>query len=246
MVDWDDTIIDTFDAMYHAINDTVRRINSRRTDTDPIQPITPEQWEGIMGTNDETLFNTLFGKEGWTQHDLQHYWDTIDEGELVYMNGAEKILSTLQSLKHHGIDIAVVSNKNGHVLRREIAALGIGECFSTVVGRGDCGNDADTNTPVTKPSPKVLDTVLASDAIRSRPQNQRNDIWMIGDSASDLMFADNIGARFLGVGNKISEEQRDTYMKHGDTVFANLDIMARTLERVERALIQGSSSEMYR
>jgi phosphoglycolate phosphatase len=86
----------------------------------------------------------------------------------------------LRDLARSGIWLAVVSNKTGKYLRREVAHLGWEGHFARVVG----ATDASADKPATAPVDLALE---GSDLTRGR------DVWFVGDAAIDLECARNSG-----------------------------------------------------
>jgi phosphoglycolate phosphatase len=89
------------------------------------------------------------------------------------MPGAEALLDVLAE---QGIPLAVVSNKKGDLLRREIAHLGWAGRFRAVVG----GQDAAADKP--DPAPVYL-AVAQANLVSVR------DVWLVGDTDTDMHTA---------------------------------------------------------
>lgn len=98
--------------------------------------------------------------------------------------GAEEILLLL---KQHNVYMAIVSNKSGDNLRKEVNHLNWGQYFEEVVG----ANDTSYNKPNREPLIKALSGHLG---------DWGKDIWFIGDSPIDMACAKEIRATALYVG----------------------------------------------
>jgi phosphoglycolate phosphatase len=83
---------------------------------------------------------------------------------------------------------AVVSNKQGPLLRAEVAHLGWERHFGAVVGAGDAARD--------KPDPAPLRMALERIGI---PASQH--VWYVGDTALDMQAARAAGCRAVLVGH---------------------------------------------
>jgi phosphoglycolate phosphatase len=84
--------------------------------------------------------------------------------------------------------IAVVSNKQGPILRREAEHLGWAGRFRALLGAGDCAAD--------KPDPAPMRAALASVGAASGP-----DVWYIGDTRLDMEAARRAGVSAVLLGD---------------------------------------------
>lgn len=84
--------------------------------------------------------------------------------------------------------IAVVSNKQGPILRREAEHLGWAGRFRALLGAGDCAAD--------KPDPAPMRAALASVGAASGP-----DVWYIGDTHLDMEAARRAGVSAVLLGD---------------------------------------------
>jgi len=84
--------------------------------------------------------------------------------------------------------IAVVSNKQGPILRREAEHLGWTRRFRALLGAGDCAAD--------KPDPAPMRAALASVGAASGP-----DVWYIGDTHLDMEAARRAGVSAVLLGD---------------------------------------------
>ncbi|QXK91737.1 HAD-IA family hydrolase [Neoehrlichia mikurensis] len=90
----------------------------------------------------------------------------------------ENVLEMLELLHQKSISMAIVSNKNGYYLRRDVYDLNLTKYFKSIIGAND--------TPENKPSPKPI---LAALEILNLPPTKK--IFVIGDSISDVESAKN-------------------------------------------------------
>lgn len=88
--------------------------------------------------------------------------------------------------------IAVVSNKQGPILRREAEHLGWTRRFRALLGAGDCAAD--------KPDPAPMLAALASVGAASGP-----DVWYIGDTHLDMEAARRAGVSAVLLGDAVHD-----------------------------------------
>ena len=79
------------------------------------------------------------------KHVFAREFERVHLTELTPMPGAGALLARLAA---SGRPLAIVSNKYGHLVRSEVAALGWQQYFSSVIGADEAGRD--------KPAPDVL------------------------------------------------------------------------------------------
>lgn len=109
-------------------------------------------------------YRAIYAKHG-------HDWTTLYPG----------VAELLQSAQSRKIALAVVSNKGEPALRASLKALGIGDCFTLVVGE-----QANLRP---KPAPDIFNhcIVPAFASIHS------SEILFVGDTPADLAFANSVG-----------------------------------------------------
>ena len=164
LFDWDNTLIDGWAAIAVALNAVFARHGMPRWSA-------AEAQANVRGSMRDT-FPAMFGA-AW-QDDAALFYATLADRHLDYLrplNGAAELLAACQT-----VPLAVVSNKSGPILRREVAHLGWGPAFGAVVGAGDASAD--------KPHPAPLK--LALDRLRVEPGPK---VWFVGDTALDMQAA---------------------------------------------------------
>jgi phosphoglycolate phosphatase len=86
----------------------------------------------------------------------------------------------LRTLAEREIYLAVVSNKTGELLRREVAQLGWSGFFGRIVGAGDAPSDKPASDPVHL-------------ALQPSGVPPGDEVWFVGDTAIDMECARNSG-----------------------------------------------------
>lgn len=179
LFDWDDTLVDTWDAITHALNavhahfgmETVDVPEAKRRATRSLRDSFPE----MFGADWEQARDIFLGD--FAAHHI---------AGLGVKPGAEALLGTLAGA---GVPMAVVSNKNGPYLRAEAEHLGWTGRFVRIVGAGDAEAD--------KPHPAVVAMALDGLEIASR-----KTVWLVGDTDVDMACAEAAGCTGVMVGGE--------------------------------------------
>ena len=171
--DWDNTLVESWDAIHHALVVTFRAMGH--------EPWSLDETKARVRRSLRDAFPSLFGAR-WEEA-RQLYLDTFTATHLERIAPAEGAAALLGGLINDGHRLAVVSNKTGPVLRREAAHLGWTGFFTHLVGAGDAAAD--------KPDAAPIRMALEGSGI------DPNNAWYIGDTALDMECAANAGC--LGV-----------------------------------------------
>ena len=168
--DWDNTLVDTwpvittcynatfshFDMPHWSESETRQRAHKSLRDAFPI--LFGERWEEARAV----FFRTF---------------DAVHLERLRPTPGADALLSALAA---RGLYLAIVSNKTGTALRKEVAHLGWQHFFTRVVGAMDAERDKPAADPV------ML-------ALQPAQIAAGEDVWFVGDTRIDLECAHNTG-----------------------------------------------------
>lgn len=170
ILDWDNTLIDSWLAIQDAQNHTFASFGMEPWSLQEIR-------ERVRGSMRDT-YPQLFG-ERWRE-----------AGDIFYRRFAEKHLETLsplpgaeqmlEGLYADGFYLAVVSNKKGDYLREEAIRLGWDRWFGRIVGAFDARND--------KPAIDPVESALQGSGISAG-----HDVWFAGDADIDLECATKAG-----------------------------------------------------
>ncbi|MET0155665.1 MAG: HAD family hydrolase [Rickettsiales bacterium] len=164
--DWDNTLVDSWNNIHRALAETFVHMGRA--------PWTLEETKKNVHRALEDSFPPLFG-EKWREAG-KYYRSTFERihlDGLASLPGAE---GTLAYLRERGVYCAVVSNKRGENLRRESGHLGWNAHFSGVFGALD--------VPAAKPAPDLVTKALENSGISAG-----KDVWLVGDSLSDMRCA---------------------------------------------------------
>jgi phosphoglycolate phosphatase len=176
LFDWDNTLVDGWAAIQAGLNAAFRGFGLPEWDR-----------ETVLARTRRSLresFPELFGA-GWERARDLFYAEVraTHLGVLAPMPGASAMLDRLEALP-----LGVVSNKQGPLLRAEVAHLGWGRRFGTLVGAGDAAAD--------KPDAAPLRMALAALGQSAGP-----DAWYVGDTALDMEAARAAGCVPVLLGN---------------------------------------------
>lgn len=168
--DWDNTLANTWPIIYRALYDTFAEYGK--------EPWTLEETKHRVHRSMRDAFPGIFGEDweeagkAYQKHYKKHQFDTLEAlphaGEL------------LDFLKPQDIYMAIVSNKRGENLRREVSHLAWDHYFQKIVGADDAESDKPSVAPITL-------ALQGSNIPLSR------DVWLVGDTITDMECAHNSG-----------------------------------------------------
>lgn len=166
--DWDNTLVDTFGAIFAAQNDT--RVHYG------MKPWTIEESKKAMNTSGRNLLKDVFGADEAVRarsYFLESY--AKHAAELTLKEGAKDILAFT---KAKGFINVLASNKAGPILRNEADTLGMTSYFARIIGAEDTFND--------KPSKDFTDVAIDGFMF--------DQLMSIGDGRADIQMAHNYEA----------------------------------------------------
>lgn len=186
LFDWDNTLVDTWRVCYDSFNTALKAVGQETVTveqfwTNPHHSVRDS--EGLFGEHREK------GEKIFYDEVLKRHLT-----ELVPLEGAQALLSNLGK---RDLYVGVVSNKNGDVLRKEVAHLGWLDHFSHVVGSYDVEQD--------KPSPLPVFEALKPGFLHP----SEHDVWFVGDSIVDVQCARAAGCTPLVVGEGAAALEED-------------------------------------
>ncbi len=187
LFDWDNTLVNSWPVIHAALHHTFVTLGH--------EPWTMEQTRARVKKSMRDSFPELFGKEGWEQaaNLYQQHYRTHHLENLQPLPQAEEVLHYLK--QQQPLYMAVVSNKKGDTLRKEVNHMGWEGYFQRLVGADDAQRD--------KPHPDPVHLALAESGIEPGA-----DVWFVGDSAIDLECAEVTGCTPLLFGEHAVAEER--------------------------------------
>jgi phosphoglycolate phosphatase len=176
LFDWDNTLVDGWEAIHAALNATFRAFAM------------PE-WSRaeVLARVRRSLresFPQMFGAEWTAARDIFHA--EISRRHLDVLRPLPGSLAALDAAAP--IPLAIVSNKQGPILRAEARHLGWTPRFAALIGAGDAAAD--------KPDPAPMRAALAALRHEASPR-----VWYVGDTALDMQAARAAGLRAVLLGD---------------------------------------------
>lgn len=186
LFDWDNTLVDTWQTCYDALNVARAHVG--------LPSLTPQDYWNQPHLSMRDSGHHLFGDahaEG-----IRIFYESIAQNHLANITVHEGAESLLHHLKKRDIYLGVVSNKEGDVLRKEVAHLGWKSHFHQVIGSKDTEADKPSHVPV-----------LA--ALKPSLISPSKDVWFVGDSIVDVQCARAAGCLPFVVGDGGAAEEED-------------------------------------
>lgn len=203
LFDWHATLVDTLDAMYHAVDDMLpemAQLGLLERLVKPGQSRSPEDARLVEYVQSFSrlhpkiradrkisrtdIFEVLFGADEdakrkahriFNEHYRKHY------GEVEPFE--PKVRAMLEGLRRLPLKVGVITNRDREFFEHELAAVegsGWVELFDTAV----CGDD----TPLRKPHPDQLLKAAEDLGVSAGPS-----CWYVGDSTTDIHAAKRAG-----------------------------------------------------
>ena len=208
LFDWDNTLVDGWVAIAAALNAVFQH--------HAMPHWSPAEAQANVRGSMRDSFPAMFGA-GWEQ-DAALFYATLRETHLAHlhpMRGAARLIQVAAARA----PCAVVSNKSGTLLRREVGHLGWGMSFGAVIGAGDAAAD--------KPDAAPLLLALRQLGALAAPS-----VWFIGDTALDMCAARAAGCRAVLIGEAAHDGGRAAAAP--DAWFRDADQLADELQCLER------------
>jgi phosphoglycolate phosphatase len=178
--DWDSTLVDNWKAIHDSLNATLNEMGQT--------PWTEEETRNGANESARDAFPRLFGKD--YERALNFFYSSFERfhlDKIIVLEGAKNLL---ESLAKYNIFIAIVSNKNGSYLRKEVSKLGWSNYFKNIVGATDASEDKPSVEPVKM-------------ALKGANINQTSKIWFVGDSVLDMKCAISSGCVPILIGGQL-------------------------------------------
>jgi len=194
--DWDNTLVDTWPLIQKAINVTLEKYSK------PIWTI--EKVRDNIHKSMRDYFPEIF-KDNWQEAGeiYRNAYNAINIEQIQLLPSALELIKTIKDAE---ILQFLVSNKIGTTLRKEVKKLQIEQYFFSAIGALDADFD--------KPHKSAIDLALMLSDI----DLQKDCIWFVGDTISDVECAYNIGCHPIIFGHsshKISNSISQEILKNG-------------------------------
>lgn len=203
LFDWHATLVDTLDAMYHAVDDMLPELKDKGLLdrlVSPEESKSPEDARLVEYVQSYSqlhpkvkadrkisrtdIFEVLFGKDEEAKkiahkifnHHYRNHYGTV----LPFEPQVRNLLIGLRALD---LKVGVITNRDREFFEHELRAVegtGWTELFDTNV----CGDD----TVVRKPHPDQLHLAARNLGLKSL-----KDVWYVGDSTTDIIAAHRAG-----------------------------------------------------
>ena len=212
--DWDDTLVDGWSAIAAGLNAAF--------DAFGMPAWSVEETRARVRRSLRDSFPGIFGAEWERARDIFYREVRARHLQVVRaMPGAEAMLRVAARVG----PMAVVSNKQGPLLRAEADKLGWTPRFRALVGAADTRGD--------KPDPAPLLLALAACGVRAGPE-----VWYVGDTALDMEAARRVGCRAVLLGNASHDGGAEG--TDADVCYPNADALALDLQELASREAAGS------
>ena len=203
LFDWHATLVDTLDAMYHAVDDMLPELKAMGLMDNLIEPEearSPEDARLVEYVRDHAqlhpkvradrkisrtdIFEVLFGEDSvakarahevFTHHYREHY-GTAKAFE-------PRVRNLLEALNRLPLRVGVITNRDREFFREELRRVD-GEDWSDLFELTICGDDVEQR----KPHPDQLE--LAAERLG---ESSDGGLWYVGDSTTDVIAARRAG-----------------------------------------------------
>ena len=167
--DWDNTLVDTWPLIHHAINTTMKKMGRELWSLDKIK----NQIHKSMRESFPPLFGDRWQEAGEI---YKNSYRSQHLEEIQFLPGAIELINFAN---RQGILLSIISNKMGDTLRIEANNLSITDKFFTLIGSGDADFD--------KPHQAPVDLALKGSNINP----EADLVWFVGDTITDIECAIN-------------------------------------------------------
>jgi phosphoglycolate phosphatase len=181
--DWDNTLVDSWATIHEALVLTFTAMGR--------EPWSIAETKLKVRHSLRDAFPVLFG-ERWDEA-RKLYLDSFTAIHLERLAAVDGAAALLQDVAAGRFYSAVLSNKTGRLLRREVEHLGWTGHFTRLVGAGDAAAD--------KPDPRAMAMALDGSGFAG------DTVWYVGDTALDMECAALAGCVGVLVGEADPDDQ---------------------------------------
>jgi phosphoglycolate phosphatase len=170
--DLDGTLIDSYDAIAAATNDTLRALD--------LPTRSPEEIRRHVGPGLPLFLGAVSG-EAYVERAIPIFRAAYGRVVLQKTRVLPGVVETLEVLRKRGYRLGCATNKLGDVSRRILDHLGLLEHLDAVLGAGD--------VPELKPDPAMLNALLGRLGV------EREQALYVGDMPLDVVTGQRAGVR---------------------------------------------------
>lgn len=261
LIDWHGTLVDTHDAMYHAIDDVLPRLHELALFDRLVAPEdskTVEDARLVKYVRDHhklhpritaerkvsrtDIFEVLFGADQEAKARIHEAFDACYKNYVSNVRSLERdTRAQIERLRAAGVPAGVISNRKRDFLEHELRIVdgnGWQDLFDVII----CGDDVARR----KPRPDMLFKALARLGIRPGEH-----CWYLGDSTTDVIAAKEAGITAIFYnGAHWSQAWLDKIfpntVRHPHRPDAVVDTLAELTGLARLMLAQGLRVERYR
>lgn len=199
LFDWHATLVDTMDAMYHAVDDVLPKLVELgliERLVPPEESRTIEDSKLVKYVRDHAqlhpkiksdrkisrtdIFEVLFGKDEEAKRVAHKEFDDCYRNHLGEAKPLEPgMAGHLETLRQLSLEIGLISNRKREFMEQEVANVD-GEDWAPLFDTMACGDDVAHR----KPAPDLL--LKALDNLGAEPNTS---CWYVGDSTTDVVAA---------------------------------------------------------
>ncbi len=188
LFDWDNTLVDTWPVIHHALHQTMAHWN--------LPCWSMEEVKLRVGKSMRDAFPTIFGNEWEAAGD--YYLQQYRACHLEQLQPLQHALPVIEYAHTANVFSALVSNKTSRNLHIEVKHLGWASYFDAIIGAGDAARD--------KPAADPAALALQGTDIKMAP-----DVWFIGDTITDLGCAQAGNMTAILYGDVALDARQTTY-----------------------------------
>lgn len=206
LFDCDGTVIDSYPLI----------MNAWRAATDfflPGKPVTDYDIRKHFGrTFDEAavLLAQEFGVKDYDLAEIAEVYWTYHKGHPEDINGVfPSVAEVLRTLKQKGAKLGIVTSGFNETCSKELASLGIRDCFDVIVGADD----------VTEPKPNPQPAQICCQRLGLEPK----DALMVGDSKHDIACGNKAGCTTAMVGWALCDMKKLEGVEKPDLIISDVE-----------------------
>jgi phosphoglycolate phosphatase len=177
LLDWDNTLTDSWPIIYQSLKKTFEHFGMEPWSFEDVL-----DGRGNIHHSMRASFPAIFGDKWNEASDV--YINAFLGCHLEFIKPLPGAVKTINKVKEKGLFQAVVSNKTGKHLREEVKHLNLEANFDKVVGATDATRD--------KPHADPIYLALSESALQ--PAEYYGNVWMVGDTKTDVLAAIAAGA----------------------------------------------------